>query len=181
MTHDRKTISRRKVAAGMAWSVPAVAAVSAAPFAAASSTCPTTEVKGDAVKYPGNSSFGTKHAYGFPLKITNTTEATIRVSPGTAFVLFDKKGRADARGVKFFDGDPCAGGTEIPKDDEILVLEPGESIELWYVVDRTGNSANESGCIVSTISVSLVTGELPEGCDSVRNERVCFSETPPTC
>ena len=181
MTTDRKTISRRKVTAGMAWSVPAVAAVSAAPFAAASPTCPTTEVKGDAVKYPGNSSFGTKHAYGFPLKITNTTEATIRVSPGTAFVTFDKKGRVDAGGVKFFNGDPCDGGVEISPDDEMLVLDPGEPIEIWYVVDRAGNSANESGCITSTISVSLLTGELPEGCESVRNEKVCFSETPPTC
>ena len=183
MTTDRKTISRRKVAAGMAWSVPAVAVASAAPAFAVSPKCPSTSVTGEAVKYPGNSSAGTKHGYGFPLIITNNTDQDVRVTPGTAYVQFDKKGRVDAGGVKFFDGDPCNGGKEISLEDERLVLGQGKSLELWYVVDRAGNSANESGCIHSTINVELVTGEWPEGeeCDSVRNEEVCFGDTPPEC
>lgn len=182
MTHDRKNISRRTVTAGMAWSIPAVAAVSAAPLAAASPVCPSTKVTGDAVKYPGNSSFGTKHAYGFPVAITNTTQESLRIAPGTAYVQFAKKGRADG-GVLFFNGDPCQGGRQIPLEDELLVLDPGETLELWYVVNETGNSANESGCIHSTITVELVSGEWPEGdeCESVRNETVCFDETPPSC
>ena len=50
-------------------------------------------------------------------------------------------------------------------------------------MNETGNSANESGCIHSTITVELASGEWPEGdeCESVRNETVCFDETPPTC
>lgn len=184
MTTDRKTISRRKVAAGMAWSVPAVAAVSAAPAFAVSPKCPSTTVTGEAVKYPGNSkAAGTKHGYGFPLTVTNNTDQTVRITPGTAYVEFDKKGRVNAGGVKFFDGDPCNGGKQISLDDEKLVLSPGESLELWYVVDRTGNSSNESGCIHSTITVELVSGEWPEGeeCESVRNEEACFGDTPPQC
>jgi hypothetical protein len=182
MTTDRKTVSRRTVTAGMAWSVPAVAAVAAAPLAAASPNCPSTSVTGDAVKYAGNSDFGTKHAYGFPLEITNTTAETIRIAPGTAHVDFEKKGRADGT-VLFFDGDPCAGGRQISLEDEMLILAPRESIQLWYVVNETGNSANEAGCITSTIKVELISGEWPEGegCPSVRNETVCFDDTPPTC
>lgn len=183
MTTDRKHISRRTVTAGIAWAVPAVAAVSAAPFAVASPTCPTTSVTGAAVKYPGASKFGTKHAYGFPVTITNTTGQTLRIAPGDAYVVFDKKGRVDAGGVLFYDGDPCTGGQQISLEDEVLVLEAGEHIDLWYVVDRAGNSANESGCIVSTVRVELQSGEWPEGggCESVRNEQVCFDQTPPTC
>ena len=182
MTHDRKNISRRTVTAGMAWSVPAVAVASAAPAFAASTVCPSTKVTGDAVKYPGKSSFGTKQAYGFPLEITNTTDQIIVIAPGTAYVEFDKKDRVDAGSVIFYDGDPCKGGKPIT-DKDALTLEPGASLSLWYVVNETGNSANESGCIHSTITVELASGEWPEGdeCESVRNETVCFDETPPSC
>lgn len=48
----QKTLSRRSVTAGIAWSVPAVAAVSAAPLAAASPVCISVEGVGDAWKYP---------------------------------------------------------------------------------------------------------------------------------
>lgn len=53
MQQNTSSLSRRKVTAGLAWSVPAVAAVAATPFAAASHHCPTVTGVGDAVKYPG--------------------------------------------------------------------------------------------------------------------------------
>ena len=77
-------VSRRTVAKGMAWSVPAVAVASAAPVFAASGAPPTPAV-GEACKLPGNSAQGCadvfaglpgldpSKAFAIPLLVTNNT------------------------------------------------------------------------------------------------------------
>lgn len=177
MQNTPKTISRRTVASGLAWSVPAVATVAAAPAFAASPRCINASA-GDVVKYPGNSGLF-KQGYGFELTVTNPTEGTVAVSPGTGYVQFDKKRENGT--VRLFSADPCKGGKELKLGDELLVLEPGESITLWLVLDKTGNSANDSGCVVFNLKVRLVSGTVGgDGlCDTAPVTDACFGATTP--
>lgn len=96
------SISRRKVTTGIAWSVPAVAAVAAAPFAAASPViCPEVSGVGGAIKFPGNSKIeNIKHAYGFDVTLTNDTSETIVISGGSTNIVFTKFGEKS--------GSPCS-------------------------------------------------------------------------
>ncbi|MDO5633342.1 MAG: hypothetical protein Q4G34_00500 [Micrococcus sp.] len=67
-------------------------------------------------------------------------------------------------------------------DDPRLFLAPNESVTLWIVLDETGNSANESGCIESALEIVFASGELQgEGCGTATVPQVCFDTTPPTC
>lgn len=178
MQKNTSTLSRRKVTAGIAWSVPAVAAVAAAPAFAASPTC-VTATTGDVVKYPGNST-PIKQGYGFTITVTNPTRSRLRISGDTSTVDFDKK--KDVTGtLLIFATDPCLGDDPIDADDDLLVLEPGETQTFYLVAPNTGSSSNESGCISATLGVQLVTGEQPVAnlCDEYVVERACFSETAP--
>lgn len=180
MQKNTSSLSRRKVTAGLAWSVPAVAAVAAAPFAAASHHCPTVTGVGNAVKYPGTSKTGLKQAYGFPITVTNTTDDTILLTPGDVTVKFDKKDTVTNAKVALYSKSPCDGG--VPLTEEQLTLAPGESLTLFYVANETGNSANDGGCIDGNIRVELVGGTMTDSdCGTVTVPRVCFSETPPSC
>lgn len=180
MQKNTSTLSRRKVTAGIAWSVPAVAAVSAAPAFAASPTCVTSDA-GTVIKYPGNSSgYGLKQAYGFPVTITNPTRGTLRITAKSVSLTLDKKVlNAD---LQIYTADPCAGGTPVAADSDLLVLEPGETITLWLVANNTGNSANTPGCIRAKLGVALVGGSVPVAnlCSEHEVEEACFPATPPS-
>lgn len=178
MQKNTSYLSRRKVTAGLAWSVPAVAAVAAAPAFAASPTC-VTATTGGVVKYPGNST-PIKQGYGFTITVTNPTRSRLRISGDTFTVDFDKS--KDVTGtLLIFATDPCLGNDPIDADDDLLVLEPGETQTFYLVAPNTGSSSNESGCISATLGVQLVTGEQPVAnlCDEYVVERACFSETDP--
>lgn len=191
MQNAPKTLSRRTVASGLAWSVPAVATVAAAPaFAASPCVCPEVTVRGEAVKHPGQNKLGTKQAYGFDIRVTNPTSYIVQVSPGTATVDFEKFGERSGD-VLLFDKSICqAGATRLQAGDSKLTLDPGASTELYYVVNNTGNSANESGCITSTLVVTLLNSDgtpvdqdddCAASCEVVFLPQTCFDETPPTC
>lgn len=172
-------ISRRTVTAGLAWSVPAVAAVSAAPAFAISPTC-VTGTTGAAVKFPGGSTL-IKQGYGFPITVTNPTRSALRVSPRTFTIDFDNKDDATGR-VELYSADPCQGGVLLGTGDDALVIQPGDTASYFLVVSETGNSANSSGCITASVDVALVQDQAPVEnlCADYTFEKVCFSATPPT-
>ena len=180
MQQNTSSLSRRKVTAGLAWSVPAVAAVSAAPAFAASPKCVTSDA-GTVVKFPGNSSgYDLFQAYGFPVTLTNPTRGTLRITAKSVSVTLGKK--VVAAELLIYTDDPCAGGTPVAADSDLLVLEPGETITLWFVANNTGNSANTSGCINAKLGVALVDGSVPVDnlCGEVEVEEACFPATPPS-
>lgn len=185
MQKKQNALSRRTVTSGLAWSVPAVAAVSTAPFAAASPVvCPKVKVIGEAVKFPGNShGGGIRQAYGFDIVVTNNTELPVRITPGTAKVNFKKFGERTGE-ARLYDKSPCnADATLLEAGSSLLALEPGQSTPLFYLVNNTGNSANEAGCITSTLKVEIVGAAAAdtEVCDTIFLPERCFDETPPTC
>ncbi|TQM58476.1 hypothetical protein FBY41_3843 [Humibacillus xanthopallidus] len=71
-------VSRRSVAKGIAWSVPAVAVASAAPALAASGAAPVPTFI-SACKYPGNSCSTRPKGYSLYFQIANPTSKTIYV------------------------------------------------------------------------------------------------------
>lgn len=188
MQKNTSPLSRRKVTAGIAWSVPAVAAVAAAPFAAASPSCVNTVSTGP-VKYPGNSTGGggeLKHAYGFSVTVTNPTRGRIRLSAKSVLIDLEKKDTYTDGRLMIFNKDPCLGGVQLNGNSDLLILEPsgtaGDTRTFWFVVGNTGNSANEAGCIHATLGVALVNGSQPVAnlCTEVEVDEACFTATPPS-
>ncbi|MCR8674312.1 hypothetical protein NWP10_00515 [Micrococcus sp. HG099] len=186
MQQNTSSLSRRKVTAGLAWSVPAVAAVSAAPAFAASPICPDVVEVGEVVKFPGNNKNpgdnenGIKQAYGFWVTVKNDTQETVTLTPSTVTVTFDKNPEKPFTGTSLlYNGDPTKGGVLLTEDQRTLA--PGEELTIFYVINNTGNSSNESGCIEGTIGVKLVGAPQSSGqmCPSVPVPKVCFEETPP--
>ncbi|QCP08597.1 hypothetical protein FDF08_11990 [Micrococcus luteus] len=180
MQQNTSSLSRRKVTTGIAWSVPAVVAVAAAPFAAASPSCITSSA-GRVVKYPGNSSgYDLKQAYGFTVTVTNPTRGKLRVTAKSVSLILDKKVLRGS--LLIYTADPCAGGVPVDPNSDLLVLEPGESQTLFLVANNTGNSANTSGCIYAKLGVKLVDGSVPVAnlCDEHDVVEACFDETSPT-
>ncbi|RBO88700.1 hypothetical protein DE149_103190 [Micrococcus sp. KT16] len=183
MQKNTSTLSRRKVTAGIAWSVPAVAAVAAAPFAAASPTGCVSAVPGAAVKFPGGSGpDGIFQAYGFTITITNTSPTPVYVNPGTVTVEFE--GHPTRGGeARLYTANPCRGGKRLAAMDPALLLQSGQSKTYYYVVNNTGNSAQESGCVKGKLQLALPTN-APEGADLCNDGIVefsnCFETTPPS-
>lgn len=179
MQDNTTTISRRSVATGLAWSVPAVAAVTAAPAYAASPKCVTATRK-DVVKYPGNSSgHGLKQAYGFEVTVVNSAENNLRVDAKSVSVKLDKKVLRGA--LQIYSADPCLGGKLLTPSSSLLELAPGKSVTLWLVANNTGSSANDSGCISATLGVTLLD-EKPVGdlCNEYTVDDICFDAVTPT-
>ncbi|GAA3783798.1 hypothetical protein [Micrococcus endophyticus] len=181
MQKNTSTLSRRKVTAGLAWSVPAVAAVSAAPAFAASPICPNVGEVGEVVKFPGNNPNDIKHAYGFWVTVKNDTQETVTLTPSTVTVTFDKKTRKPFTGTSSLYNDYPTKKGVVPLTEDQLTLAPGEELTIFYVINNTGNSADDSGCIEGTIGVELVGAPQTSGqmCDSVPVPKVCFEGTPP--
>lgn len=183
MQKNVSTLTRRKVTAGIAWSVPAVAAVAAAPFAAASPTGCVTTSTGTAVKHQGGGqSDGIKQAYGFTITITNTSAIPVYVDAGTVTVAFDNHTTRTGE-ARLYTASPCDGGKRLAAMDEALLLQPGESKTYYYVVNNTGNSGEESGCVKGKLALTLPPGSS-EGSDLCGDGTVefenCFKTTPPT-
>lgn len=183
MQKNSSTLSRRKVTAGIAWSVPAVAAVAAAPFAAASPTGCVDVTSGTAEKFPGGGHpDDIKQAYGFTITFTNTSPTPVYVNPGTVTVVFG--GHTTRNGeARLYTASPCSGGRRLAAMDPALLLQPGESKTYYYVVNETGNSAQESGCVKGKLQLALPK-DAPEGADLCNGGVVefsnCFETTPPT-
>lgn len=166
----KKTISRRAVASGMAWSVPAIAFASAAPAATVSPLF--TAQAGTVCKYPGGSVTGVKHAYMFPRTLTNVANEEVCVKIVEGYVTF-----AIGQPVgtpKWYINPPHSGNVLAPNE---VCLPAGGSVTYYYVVDQTGSSANRSGTVRG---VFQGTGS-ETGRQSTEHVGVAFSSTPPDC
>lgn len=162
-------VSRRTVATGVAWTVPAVAVASTVP-AFAASPC-VAAAPGNVCKYPGNK-YGLKHAYMVSLTLTNTTSEPATVTQSEAYVMFSDGKHGTGGG--FYDKRPDQGGTSTTS----VTLQPGETRTVYLVVDQTGNSKNEAGSYYSKL---LVNGNPASGeCDPVIISTT-FSATAPEC
>lgn len=180
MQQNMSELSRRKVTAGLAWSVPAVAVAASAPAFAASPVC-VVATSGEVTKYPGGSSrTGIRQGYGFPIVLTNNTRNVVRVSTRSVSIAFNRR---TANGTLYlYSGDPCQGGVRLNNNSAELELGPGESRNLYLVADRTGNSSNRAGCIDAVLAVRLANPSVPpigDLCAEVDVSRACFSATPP--
>ena len=168
----KKTISRRAVAGGMAWSVPAIAFASAAPAATVSPLF-TVDPVGGACKYPGNSTNGVFQAYMIPVQITNIANERVCVSNVSGSVTFE--GRVPSGSPKWWTDKPHLPGAAPLVGD--VCLDPGKLRTLYYVIDRAGNSGNRAGVLAGTY---LGTGQTT-GRQSTAQISVSFTATPPDC
>ena len=166
----KKTISRRAVAGGMAWSVPAIAFASAAPAATVSPLF--TAQAGTVCKYPGGSVKGVKHAYMFPLTVTNVANEEVCVKIVGGYVTFASGQTAGT--PKWYINPPHSGNVLAPNE---VCLPAGGSVTYYYVVDQTGSSANQSGTVRG---VFQGTGS-ETGRQSTEYVDVAFNSTPPGC
>ncbi|GGB69968.1 hypothetical protein N798_15675 [Knoellia flava TL1] len=152
MTEQReeRRISRRTIAKGAAWTVPAVPLVMATPAYAASGGGPTGNFLG-ACKQPGNSCepYGFNKGYSFLVSVTNTstkpiyvyTRATGDLTPIFSIVTSSQSGVTFAYGdaVQY---EPQVGEPPVytPLPTSILI-QPGQTVQL--IIDASSsNSAN---------------------------------------
>lgn len=168
----KKTISRRAVAGGMAWSVPAIAFASAAPAATVSPLF-TVDPVGGACKYPGNSTNGVFQAYMIPVQITNIANERVCVSNVAGSVTF--VGNVPSGSPEWWTNKPHLPGAAPLVGD--VCLDPGDSRTLYYVIDNAGNSGNRAGVLTGTY---LGTGQTT-GRQSTAQISVSFTATPPDC
>lgn len=154
----------------MAWSVPAIAFASSAPAATVSPLY--TVSTGNVCKYPGRSVGDVKHAYMFPLTLTNVANEEVCIEIVSGSVNFDS-GRTAGKPA-WYTTPPHEGGVLAPNR---VCIPVGGSVTYYYVVNNTGNSANESGTAVGTF---LGTGSAT-GRQDQKTVRVAFGATPPDC
>lgn len=171
LTH--KKVSRRTVAAGVAWTVPAVAVATAVP-AFASSSCATVVDYDNVCKYPGKKG-SVKQAYMVKLTLRNTTYKAVTISTKDAWISFTDGKTGDGTPLLYL---------EKPDDDVLpqdsVRIQPGEARVVYFVLNDMGNSANRAGEFGGTLAVdrdSDVQGE----CLDLNLGPFQFAATPPTC
>ncbi|MFC7489208.1 MULTISPECIES: hypothetical protein [unclassified Knoellia] len=174
MTEQRedRRVSRRTIAKGAAWAIPAVPLVVATPAYAESGGGPTGLFLG-ACKQPGNSCFsrfGFRKGYTFTFRITNTTDQTIYVYPtlnnvdnpdsanpshtlNPVFSLVSNPAKTFSYNTaRRFTG----GAIGVPLQPAEAIL-PGQSLDIIVNADASGNSAN----ISALGSVYIAWGHTP--------------------
>ena len=163
-TPDR-SVSRRTLAKGAAWSVPAVALASAAPALASSIQTPPTVTVGDACKYPGNSCDGYKKAYRVYMSICNPSPVDIWI--------YEIASSIEGTTLEFLNTEPAL-PVKIPANNGCVTL-----------VYRAGdeNSANRKGFTLNVV-VSWSHSANPAN-DPYTHQPVTVSKTyastPPGC
>jgi hypothetical protein len=171
----KPAISRRTVAKGMAWSVPAVAIARTAPALAASGAPPTGAVHA-ACKLPGNSCGDVfVKGYVFELTISNDSGKTIFLYNQAGFEIEITEDNPDLD--LFFQAavDSTTGDVlTFP-----LELQDGESITILLNAGENGNSAEQA--IAGTISFPW--GHTPTPPDPDNHPDLVlefdFEDTPP--
>lgn len=166
--NQNKTIgvSRRTIARGMAWSVPAVAVASAAPAFAASGGGPVISISA-ACKIPGNScGRDLKFGYAFSSTVTNPTNKTIYICAVTITNVVGTD-------LQFALSSPA-----LP-----IAVAPGATISVTFFATST-NSANTPFSADLNFSYSHVNSTNcaadPDNHAPIKVS-VNFTETPPNC
>ena len=184
MTEQRedRRISRRTIAKGAAWAIPAVPLVVATPAYAASGGGPSVDL-GDACKLPGNSCGNVfVKGYVFEVSITNTTDKPIYLFDQAGFEILITENSPDIS--LFFQAavyatDPDGAGP-IQVGDVVtfpVLLPPGNTIVLVLNAGENGNSQNVQNI---TVGISIPWGHtLPAGSDPDNHPPAVGSATYP--
>ncbi|AXK45411.1 hypothetical protein DXU92_10950 [Brachybacterium saurashtrense] len=166
-------ITRRTIAKGIAWSVPAFALATAAPALAQSPLVTLSE--GDVCKYPGNSGpTGTFQSYLFPVIIQNIANEVVCLTVSGAQVVLT--GGTVKPGDPIFWTQPPGSPGAAP-GGETVCLPIGGNITYWLVLTNTGNSSNSSG----TVYVDLFVEGQSSGRSYEDQAAAPFATTPPEC
>ena len=172
-TEQKSPITRRAVAKGIAWSVPAFAIATAAPALAQSPL--VTIVEGDVCKYAGNSGpTGTFQSYLFPVTISNLSNEPVCIKATGAKVIL-VNGTQKPGAPNFWTAKPGTPGAVI--GGNTICLGIGQSTTYWLVLTNTGNSANEAGTAYVDVTVTGST----TGRAYTDQATVSFATTPPDC
>lgn len=155
---EERRISRRTIAKGAAWAIPAVPLVVATPAYAASGGGPTI-VLGGACKLPGNSC-GTVFVKGyiFDLSITNTTDKPIYIydEAGFEFIITENSPDIDL----FFQAAIYASGPN--EGDQVMfpiLIPPGDTVAIVLNAGENGDSQNLQGV---TVTVDVAWGHTED-------------------
>ena len=155
-------VSRRSVAKGLAWSVPAVAVASAAPAFAASGAPPVLTFQ-SACKYPGNSCSSRPKGYSLYFRIDNPTGKTIYIYTVT---------------ITSVTGTPLTFAFSVPG---LPVAVPAGGSVVAEFVASSGNSAQQG----FSADVTVTWGHNPTPPDPDNHPpvttRIVVTETPPNC
>jgi len=182
MTEQRedRRISRRTIAKGAAWAIPAVPLVMATPAYAASGGGPTI-ILGDACKLPGASCSGVfVKGYIFDATVCNNTDKDIYLydEPGYE-ITFSENSPAISL---FFEAAVVATG---PNAGDVItfpyLLEAGECIALIFNAGENGNSQNVQNI---TVTISIPWGHTEVAGDDPDNhppatDSATYPSTPP--
>lgn len=173
MTEETKfSVSRRTLAKGAAWSVPAVAVAAAAPAYAASGAAPKLTYLG-ACKYPGNNCDGAVfQGYAFQFDVKNESSEDIHIcKPSLA---------APDSGLPTTTAWVPYSGTNASADGQCLKIPAGTTGSVAFFFTNTGNSANKT----FDATLTLPWGhQCPCGADPDKHPALSLTftvaETPP--
>lgn len=170
---DRR-ISRRTIAKGAAWAIPAVPLAVATPAYAASGGGPTI-VLGDACKLPGNSCGNVfVKGYIFDVSICNTTDKPIYLFNQAGFQITFTENSPDIS--LFFQA-----AVDATTGDVIAfpyLLDPGDCVALIFNAGENGNSQNVQNL---TVTLSIPWGHTtPAGSDPDNHPNATDSATYPS-
>ena len=163
-------ISRRTVAKGMAWSVPAIALAVSTPAYAASPGIIT--LTGDGCKLPGASQGDVFKGYAFRATLTNTTNADIEVT--IVDITLDGE---DLGGVTVVGLTPCDN-----LGNPFTVPADTTSMDVAILTEDFTNSS--TGLIVVSYTVDggpVQTASATANVDPIQNPQCTFSDTEAAC
>lgn len=163
---DAQKISRRAVAKGIAWSVPAVAVTAAVPAYAFSGGGPTVEITGSACKWPGQSCKPYEFGYTIPVTISNPTNFDIYV--------YDVTFTATGTSLTFQYAPPPYLPIFIPATESVNV----------FLTAKGSNSANQAftlNMLVYWSHESNPANDPQQGQHTPIPKQISISATPPDC
>lgn len=151
MDITKKHISRRTVATGVAWTVPAVAVASTVPAFAAS---PEVAINlRDGHKHPGGSQRPCRQGYSFTATISGGGSGGT-ITFGDAYFNNTKLDDSTAYYV-------IVNGKVVAQDN--YYVPANTNVDVTILVNETGNSANEAGEFYFDYSVSYEDGTSATG------------------
>lgn len=161
LQHPTSHLSRRTIAKGLAWTVPAVAVASAAPAMASSGPAPSFSI-GGAVKAPGNSCAPLRKGYGVPITVTNNDNREIEIWQ----IIITLNTSSLTLGVN---------SSLLP-----VVLAPGETKTFWF--NATSNSSANTAFSLGIDIYWRHTNETPVDTEHQPiYVEIAIPGTPPDC
>ncbi len=186
MTHEHSSdprsghrVSRRTVAAGLAWTAPVVAIAAAAPSMASSGAIPTV-VPGGTCKLPGGSCPNLKD-YLFQLLITNSDTQAVYLYTGGVYPTYGPSVTINPPNYTLTYAGASVGATTYAPGQPIL-LPAGATTTVLLDAGINSNSANLAGYVVTVMFQWGHTSDPTLDTDHVNNPVIAVinvDATPP--